>query len=406
MFFNLILYICIRICLILSVKTRKYSIVYCTPALYSAGGTERVVTIKANYFAESLGYDVSIILTEGQNLPPFFPLSDKVHVINLNLHFEELWEKTFLVKVFLYLKKQKQYRKLLRSELKRIRPDFTISTLRREINFINDIDDGSIKIGELHLSRANFRGPASSDSNFLKRLFFGWWRKSMVSSLKRLGKFVTLTDKALLEWPELDNTVMIPDPLAIDSNGACSPLSSKRVIAVGRYAYEKGYDLLLQAWALVEKNFPDWQLDVYGMGNRAPYAQLMTELGIILERCRLHGALSDVKTAYCDSSLLVLPSRTEGFGLVLLEAMSCGVPVVAFDCGNGPCSIVSDGLEGFLVPMHDVAGLAEKMMRLMGDENLRKTMGSNGSQKAKLYTIERIGDQWKQLFDELMRNGA
>jgi hypothetical protein len=81
------------------VKTRKYSIVYCTPALYSAGGTERVVTIKANYFAESLGYDVSIILTEGQNLPPFFPLSDKVHVINLNLHFEELWEKNFLVKV-------------------------------------------------------------------------------------------------------------------------------------------------------------------------------------------------------------------------------------------------------------------------------------------------------------------
>lgn len=386
-------------------NTRKYSIVYCTPALYSAGGTERVVTMKANYFAESLGYDVSIILTEGYGMPPFFPLSDKVHVINLNLGFEELWEKPFWVKVLLYLKKQHRYEKMLRAELIRISPDITVSTLRREINFINDINDGSVKIGELHLSRADFRGFSCGNPNILSRWFHAWWRRRSVTSLRKLGKFVTLTDKAMLEWPELSNTVMIPDPLTLDVKVLSTQQQSKRVIAIGRYAYEKGYDLLLRAWALVEKQYPDWSLEVFGMGNRQPYEQLLAELNLNPEKCRLHGALSDVMIEYQNGSLLVLPSRTEGFGLVLLEAMAFGIPVVAFDCGSGPSSIISDGENGFLVQLFDIRVFAERMMQLMEDDGLRRTMGNNGIQKARQYTIDKIGPQWKQLFDDLMQNG-
>ena len=386
-------------------NTRKYSVVYCTPALYSAGGTERVVTMKANYFAESLGYDVSIILTEGYGMPPFFPLSDKVHVINLNLGFEELWEKPFWEKVMLYLKKQYRYKKALQSELFRISPDITISTLRREINFINDIDDGSVKIGELHLSRADFRGSSCGNPDILSRWFHAWWRRRSVTSLRKLGKFVTLTDKAMLEWPELSNTVMIPDPLSLDVKVLSTQQQSKRVIAIGRYAYEKGYDLLLRAWALVEKRYPDWSLEVFGMGNRQPYEQLLAELNLNPEKCRLHGALSDVKIEYQNGSLLVLPSRTEGFGLVLLEAMAFGIPVVAFDCGSGPSSIISDGENGFLVQLFDIRVFAERMMQLMEDDGLRRTMGNNGIQKARQYTIDKIGPQWKQLFDDLMQNG-
>ena len=338
-------------------------------------------------------------------MPPFFPLSDKVHVINLNLGFEELWEKPFWVKVVLYLKKQHRYRKMLRAELIRISPDITISTLRREINFINDIDDGSVKIGELHLSRANFRESGSGNPNVLRRWFHTWWRKGLVTSLRKLGKFVTLTDKAMSEWPELSNTVMIPDPLTLDVNVQSTQQKSKRVIAIGRYAYEKGYDLLLRAWALVEKQYPDWSLDVFGMGNRQPYEQLLAELNLNPEKCRLHGVLSDVKKEYQNGSILVLPSRTEGFGLVLLEAMAFGVPVVAFDCGSGPSSIVSDGKNGFLVRPYDIGVFAERMMQLMEDDDLRRTMGSNGVQKARQYTIDKIGLQWKQLFEELMQNG-
>ena len=118
---------------------RQYKIVYCTPALYMAGGVERVLTLKANYFAEHFGYDITIILTEGKDKPLFYPLSDKVKVINLDIGFEELWTCSFLKKVLIYLKKQHRFRKALTQELMRLRPDITISLLRREINFITSI---------------------------------------------------------------------------------------------------------------------------------------------------------------------------------------------------------------------------------------------------------------------------
>lgn len=119
----------------------KLKLVYITPALYMAGGVERVLTLKANYFAEHFGYDITIILTEGKDKPLFYPLSNKIKVINLNIGFEELWTCSFIRKIFVYLKKQRQFKKALTNELMRIRPDITISLLRREINFINDIKD-------------------------------------------------------------------------------------------------------------------------------------------------------------------------------------------------------------------------------------------------------------------------
>lgn len=385
---------------------RKYKIVYCTPALYSAGGTERVVSLKANYFADVLGYDVTIIVTEGNNSNSFFPLSDKVEVINLGLNFEEIWNVSFIKKVLLYLKKQRRYKKLLTSQLLRISPDLTITTLRREINFINDINDGSCKIGEQHLSRSNFRRNDPRFTNLYEVLFFRWWKKGVVSSITKLNKLVVLTSDAASEWPEVKNIVMIPDPLPFKNNDFCS-LYSKRVITIGRYSYEKGYDLLLKVWSLVEKKIPDWQLDIYAMGDPTSCVKIMDDLSIDKKRCHLHSSVVDVEDVYMKSSILVQPSRTEGFGLVIIEAMSCGLPVVSFDCENGPRSIITNGEDGFLITPFDVEMFADSLIRLMRDDDLRKSMGEKGKQKSQRYDIDVVGQQWKQLFDELMqKNGV
>ena len=88
-------------------EDKKYKIVYITPALYMAGGVERVLTLKANYFAEHFGYDVTIVLTEGKDKPLFYPLSDQVKIVNLDINFEKLWTCSFVRKVFVYLKKQR-----------------------------------------------------------------------------------------------------------------------------------------------------------------------------------------------------------------------------------------------------------------------------------------------------------
>ena len=383
-------------------RNDKYTVVYCTPALYSAGGTERVVSLKANYFADVLGYDVTIIVTEGKNGNSFFPLSKKVKVINLGLNFEELWNVPFVKKMLLYLKKQKAYKKKLKRELLRIRPDITITTLRREINFINDVNDGSKKIGEQHLSRSNYRGVDNRYSNHFELLFFGWWKDRVVSSLMRLDKLVVLTDDAVSEWPEMSNIRMIPDPLAIKVQNTSS-LSAKRIITIGRYSYEKGYDLLLRIWSIVEKKCRDWQLDVFAMGDPTPYVKLMDELSIDKKRCHLNSSIVDVEAEYLKSSILAQPSRTEGFGLVIVEAMACGLPVISFDCENGPRSIIADGENGFLIPPFDVEKYAESLLRLIDDENLRQKMGERGKRMSMRYDIDSVGKQWRQLFDELMQ---
>lgn len=378
---------------------RPYRIVFCTPALYSAGGVERVVSYKASYFAEQLGYDVTIIVTEGMGRSCYFPLSDKVQVINFELGFEALWQASFAKKIILFLTKQRQYKRLLKAELLRIRPDITISTLRREINFLSSINDGSVKIGELHVNRANYR--SMTDANLIKRLFSHFWMKSLIGHLAKLKKMVVLTDNALNDWPELNNLIKIPDPLPFKADIAC-PLSAKRVISIGRYDYDKGNDLLLKIWSIVEKRFPDWRLDIYGMGDQLPYISIMNQLGINENRCELHGPLTDVKNEYLSSSIFVLPSRFEGFGLVLIEAMACGVPVLSFDCENGPRSIISDSIDGFLVPTFDIEVYAEKLMLLMQNQQLRLKMGANARKSAKQYDIDRIGKQWKLLFDDII----
>jgi len=120
--------------------------------------------------------------------------------------------------------------------------------------------------------------------------------------------------------------------------------------------------------------------------------------------CHLHSPVSDVKVEYLNSSIFVLPSRYEGFGLVLIEAMACGVPVVSFDCDNGPRSIITNGEDGFLIPTFDIDAFADKLIQLMLDKNLRMTMGEKALRSAAQYDIDRIGLQWKQLFDELMVN--
>lgn len=377
---------------------KKLKLVYITPALYMAGGVERVLTLKANYFAEHFGYDITIILTEGKGKPLFYPLSDKIKVVNLNVGFEELWTCSFAKKIFVYLKKQRKYKKALTHELMRIRPDITISLLRREINFINDIKDGSRKIGELHINRANYRNFETNDSNFIKNLFAKFWMYSLVSKLKHLDQFVVLTEEDKKAWTELPNICVISDPLSFCPTQRSS-LSIKRVIAVGRYVYQKGFDQLLQAWATIERQYPEWQLVVFGDGNRTPYEQQMKELGIDDNRCHLYGPTTDIQQEYVNSSIFVFSSRFEGFGMVLVEAMACGLPVVSFDCPCGPKDIVKDGEDGILVENGNIELLATSLSKMMRDEALRQAMSQAALKNVQRFRIEQIAEQWRKIFE-------
>lgn len=381
-------------------KKKALKIVYITPALYMAGGVERVLTLKANYMAEHFGYDITIILTEGKDQPLFYPLSDKIKVINLDIGFEALWTCGFLKKIFVYLRKQRRFKQLLTRELMRLRPDITVSLLRREINFLNVIQDGSKKVGELHINRANYRNFNTEQAGVVKRLFAKVWSANLLRHLKQLDTLVVLTEKDREAWVELDNVQVIPDPLSLQPSNI-SHQTSKRVVAIARYSHEKGIDLLLQAWAEVEKRTLGWRLDVYGDGDRSCYEQQARELELDESRYQLHGRTNEVEKAYVDSDLFVLSSRFEGFGMVIVEAMACGLPVVAFDCPWGPRSIISDGEDGLLAENGNVQALADNLVRLMGDEHLRRSMGQAGVKNVQRFSIDKIAGRWKMLFESL-----
>lgn len=379
---------------------KKYKIVYITPSLYVAGGVERVLTLKANYFADILGYDITIILTDGFGKKLFYPISDKVKVVNLNIEFEDIMSCSFFKKVFIYLKKQHRFKKILKRVLLNIAPDITVTLMRREINFINAIKDGSKKIGEIHVNRSNYRNFESNESNFIKRIFSYFWMRNLYTKIKRLDKFVVLTNEDLKQWGQMDNIVTIPDPLAFFPVES-SHLTKKRIIAIGRYTYQKGFDLLIKAWSLIENEYPEWGLTIYGQGDRVQYETLIANLGVSPHRCILLPPTSDVIKELLDSSIFAFSSRFEGFGMVLIEAMSCGLPVVSFDCPCGPKDIIGDAVDGFLVPNGNVEKLAEGLSKLMNDELLRIKMGKAARENVKRYNLENIALKWQVLFDEV-----
>jgi glycosyltransferase involved in cell wall biosynthesis len=323
-----------------------------------------------------------------------------VKVVNLDIGFEELWNQSFLKKVLLYIKKQQQYKKKLTACLMELRPDITISMLRREINFLNSIKDGSLKIGEIHINRAHFRNFEGKDSNFIKNLFSKLWMHTLLGKLKKLDQFVVLTESDRKAWKELDNVEVISNPLSFQPT-TFSSLTSKRVIAVGRYCHEKGYDHLLQAWAIVQKRCPDWRLDVFGDGDRTAYEALIDQWGIDRSRCKLNPSTQAIQQEFQQSAISVCSSRFEGFGLVIIEAMACGVPVVSFDCPWGPRTIISDGEDGLLVENGNVNQLAEAILKLMADDGLRTSMGSKAGVNVQRFSIEVIADKWKKLFERL-----
>ena len=380
--------------------SRQYKIVYCTPALYFAGGMERVLTQKANYFADHFGYDITIILTDGKDKPLFYPLSDKVKVVNLNIGFEELWTCSFFKKIFIYLRKQSQYKRLLKEELMRIRPDITVSMLRREINFINDIKDGSKKIGEIHINRANFRNFESNDDNFIKRIFAKVWMNSLLNKLKRLDRFVVLTEKDKEAWVELNNVYVIPNPLSFAPQ-TISKLTEKRIIAVGRYSHEKGYDLLLKTWSIVQNKISDWRLEIFGEGDRSQYDRMVSSLNIDRHRCVLHGRSDNIQEEFINSSLAVCSSKFEGFGLVITEAMVCGLPVVSFDCPWGPRAIINDGEDGLLVENGNVEKLAEALVEMVQHPEKLRSMAAKAFENVQRFKIDQIAEKWKSIFDAL-----
>lgn len=193
------------------------------------------------------------------------------------------------------------------------------------------------------------------------------------------------------------SVIQIPNPRPFKSIEKAS-LDEKRIISVGRLEKGKRFDLLINICANVFKKIPDWSLEIYGQddGEKSSLVRQIVERGMS-NSIRIHNPISNIKEEYLKSSIFVTTTRIEAFPLVLIEACECGLPCISFDVPSGPRDIIDNDFNGYLLKEGDLGNFEEKLIRLMLSENLRKSMGNNAIEKAKLFDEETIIKKWYQL---------
>ncbi len=374
-------------------------ILYYLPSLYNSGGTERIITLKANYLAEQEGYEVIILTSEQQGKAPYFTLSDKVSTSDLGVRFDSNNSRNKLIKLLGYPFKYYTFKRKFSEALYHYTPDITITTLRRELYFIHSIGDGSAKVGEFHYTRSAYTSSFAKGNCFLIRLLNKYWEKFFIKHLKKLSKVIFLTTGEKRLWPELNNTFVIPNPLTFFPTTA-SECNERKVISVGRYVFDKGFDMLIDAWKIVQEKHKDWQLYIYGSGYKENLIAQINSLELNAS-CFLEEPVMNIEEKYLESSIFALCSRHEGFGMVIAEAMACGVPPVSFNCPGGPKDIIQDGIDGILVEHENIDQMAQKICYLIENRSIRDQMGKQAKINIQRFKLERIMEQWMELFASL-----
>lgn len=380
-------------------------IVYCLPQLYRPGGIERIVSIKANYLVDVMGYEIILVLADQRNKKPFYRFSDRIKTIDLGLDYDS----TLTLPIWKRLIKRRTLHKMHYQKLKRIlyseRPDITISTFTHEADFLPSIKDGSKKVLEFHFSRGYKRKTADTfHLGLITKLgyYFRTWQEENFI-IPKYDQFVVLTEEDRNLWDgKISNVINIPNIAEID-NGETPNLTNKKAIAVGRLDGQKGFDRLIDIWSEIHKTNPDWILNIYGQGPDENLLKDMIFTKGLTNVVNIYQPVGNIRDKYKESSILLMTSNYEGWGLVLSEAMSCGLPVVAYACQCGPTDIITNGVDGNCIPNGDRESFIIKTKSLLDSISLRQKFGCAAKKNMERYGIETVMSRWVELFNNLVK---
>ena len=376
-------------------------LIYCIPSICNPGGMERVLWNKVTYWTRHTDWQILIVTTDQQARPAFYPFPEQVRCVDLGINYSDDNAKRPAGKILGYLKRRRIHRQRLKELLMRERADIVVSLYPSESSFIPDIRDGSKKVLELHFCKF-FR--LQYGRKGVLGLIDRWRTRQDERIVRRFDRFVVLTEEDRGYWGTLPNLEVIPNAVT-NLSSHLSDGSAHRVIAVGRLDYQKGFDRLLWAWDIVQKSgrFSDWHLDIFGQGEWHDMLQgIIKKRGLTQTAC-IHRPTGRIGEEYARSSLIVTTSHYEGLPMVMIEGMACGLPVVSFDCKCGPKDIIRQGENGFLVADGDIAGLADALMEVMGDDDRRKRMSRHARKITDTYAEEAVMGRWSRLFASITR---
>ena len=375
---------------------------YIYTALTTKGGADRVLSEKANWLSEH-GYDVCVVTDTQLGREPIYPLVNGVRIIDLGIDFSQEYGLPFIKRIYIYYKLMRQYRKKLTQLLFEEKPDVVITLLGRDIDFLPNIKDGSVKIGEAHTIKQFIRNfHLLEQKSLLFRYMTKYFRWKMDSQVSNLDALVVLTEQQISHWPHSIPIYAIPNALPFYPN-VVSTCEKKRAIIVGRYTEAKGYDYMIEAWHIVHQKHPDWTIHTFAIGEGEEQVRAKIHSYGLQDTIIMNPPTDNVMEEYLQSSICVVSSVFEGFSMVLIEAMACGLPCVSFDCPYGPRNIIKDGEDGFLIEYLNTQALADGICKLIEDKELRKSMGRKGRETVLRFSREKVMQRWVDLFELVMK---
>lgn len=373
-------------------------LIYCIADVYNPGGMERVLLNKLRWLDARGGYELMVVTTDQNGRPPFYAFPPAVRMVDLGIGYKADNGRNPVAKILSYFRKRRVHRKRLTELLMREKADIVISLYPSESSFIPSIRDGSKKVLELHFCKFFRLQYHRSGLLGLADRFRTWQDERIV---RRFHKFVVLTHEDAGYWGALPNLEVIPNAaLKVDVERPAD--APRRVIAVGRLDYQKGFDRLLEAWSLLPAGLREsWRLDIFGQGE---WEEMLTQKALALgiaASARINRPTNRIFEEYAASSLLAMSSHYEGFPMVMIEAMACGLPVVSFDFLCGPKDIITPGENGLVVKEGDIPALAAALQQLMEDPVLLEKMSKKALEVSRTYSEEAVMARWEQCFKQL-----
>ena len=372
-------------------------LLYVENSLAIYGGVERVLTDKLNWLVEEGNYEVSLITANQGGHPIVFPLSSKVRYYNLGIMFHQVYRYEGWKRYHQMFKLHKLFRQRMAEIVNTFSPDVIVCT---RLDVVPDVIKVRKDIPVVYESHSSFSSYKYERYAWAQILHIKYCHRA----LKKVQMIVALTEGDALGWKNVtQNVCVIPNIVHLNETNHYSDCHSKSVIFVGRYSYQKDINSLLRIWEIVHRRHSDWTLHIFGgFGNQQlTFKQEIERMGA---NVIMHQPTTSIDEEYQKSSMLLMTSRFEPFGLVLPEAMSCGLPVVAFNCPYGPADIISDGEDGFLIKKRDINDYVEKVCLLMENEDMRIKMGQAGVLSSQRFKASNIMPQWIQLFCQLSKH--
>jgi len=362
---------------------------YITNQVCGSGGLERVLSLKASYFSDVFNYEVHIITLNQEQSTLFYDFSKKIHFHNITV------SGNVLTYFFKYNSKLKNLLEKIDSDIILVCDD-GLKGLLLPVFYRKSCP----MIYERHASKKIIDNKDhSSILDKVKYKLFFWL---MDFGAKRYDAVVLLTNGNKKDW-RINNVTVIPNPLSFNNNDVeFHDQREKIVLAVGNHGFQKGYDRLLKIWEKVISEHPDWKLNIFGkIDSEMKHLKLAEKLNIT-ESINFFSPTKNIGKEYQKAAIYVMSSRSEGFGMVLIEAMSFGLPCIAFDCPHGPRDIISNGQNGFLIENGNIEEFSNAVSFFIKNEEIRLKMGLRAKKSVQRYSMQKIAGRWDNLFKELI----